>query len=428
MEEYRVFITTSGIGSRLGKLTDFTNKSLVRVGSKPAITRIIESYPKESSFVITLGYYGNHVKEYLEIAHPSTKFTFVEVDKFSGEGSSQLYSMNCARQELQCPFIFHACDTIIDGKITPEITNWVAGTSVENADQYRTLSVNPSFKFDGFNEKGELSFDYAYPGICGIKDYELFWKLLQEILTEGKKELSDCDVINRMIPILNSRGEDFQIVEMDNWHDIGNVSELEKTRSNFKESFDVLDKPRENIYFLEDSVVKFFHDKSLTQKRTKRAEILTGLVPDLTGATDHFFKYDFVDGSLFADTANPIKMKSFLEWVSTNMWNKKVDIDISKECYDFYFTKTKNRISQLLGSDEDDETTINGEKIPPINDLISKIDEQWLCSGMASLVHGDLILDNVIETNSGFVLIDWRQDFANMLDVGDVYYLSLIHI
>ena len=40
-----VLITTSGTGNRLGNLTKFTNKSLVRVGEKPSISYIIESYP-----------------------------------------------------------------------------------------------------------------------------------------------------------------------------------------------------------------------------------------------------------------------------------------------------------------------------------------------------------------------------------------------
>ena len=34
MVEYKVLLTTSGLGSRLGNLTKFTNKSLVRVGDK----------------------------------------------------------------------------------------------------------------------------------------------------------------------------------------------------------------------------------------------------------------------------------------------------------------------------------------------------------------------------------------------------------
>ena len=52
MADHKVLITTSGIGSRLGKLTDFTNKSLVRIGDKPAISHIIEHYPKDTSYFV----------------------------------------------------------------------------------------------------------------------------------------------------------------------------------------------------------------------------------------------------------------------------------------------------------------------------------------------------------------------------------------
>ena len=65
MVEYKVLITTSGVGSRLGKLTNYTNKCLVRVGDIPAISHIIESYPIETKFVITLGHYGDYVRQFL---------------------------------------------------------------------------------------------------------------------------------------------------------------------------------------------------------------------------------------------------------------------------------------------------------------------------------------------------------------------------
>jgi NDP-sugar pyrophosphorylase family protein len=42
MGEYKVLITTSGLGSRLGSLTNYTNKSLIRVADKPAISYIID--------------------------------------------------------------------------------------------------------------------------------------------------------------------------------------------------------------------------------------------------------------------------------------------------------------------------------------------------------------------------------------------------
>ena len=87
MEGYRVLITTSGLGSRLGALTDYTNKSLIRVGDKPAISYIVESYPSDTKFIISLGHFGSHIKQFLKLAYPTYDFTFVEIDKYKGEGS-----------------------------------------------------------------------------------------------------------------------------------------------------------------------------------------------------------------------------------------------------------------------------------------------------------------------------------------------------
>ena len=53
MADYKVLLTTSGLGSRLGNLTKFTNKSLVRIGDKPVLSHIIESYPNDVEFIIT---------------------------------------------------------------------------------------------------------------------------------------------------------------------------------------------------------------------------------------------------------------------------------------------------------------------------------------------------------------------------------------
>ena len=176
MEEHKVLITTSGIGSRLGNLTDFTNKTLVRVGDKPAISHIIESYPENTRYVITLGHFGNHVRDYLELSYPDRFFTFVQVDNYKGSGSSLLHSMKKAKSDLLCPFIFHACDAIILDEIPSPEENWIAGANVSPADQYRTLNVSNSKTLSKINEKGELTYDYAYPGLVGIKDYKVFWE------------------------------------------------------------------------------------------------------------------------------------------------------------------------------------------------------------------------------------------------------------
>ena len=45
-----------------------------------------------------------------------------------------------------------------------------------------------------------------------------------------------------------------------------------------------------------------------------------------------------------------------------------------------------------------------------------------MCDSIFTQIHGDFILDNIIQTNNGFTLIDWRQDFSGILDGGDIYY------
>lgn len=125
--EYRVLLTTSGLGSRLGDFTKYTNKSLIRIKEKPIISYIIERYPQNIEFVVTLGYFGDHVKQFLEMAYPKRKFIFVNVDKYKGEGSSLLYSMLQAEKYLQMPFIFHASDTLVFEDIPAPSRNWSGG-------------------------------------------------------------------------------------------------------------------------------------------------------------------------------------------------------------------------------------------------------------------------------------------------------------
>ena len=64
---YRVFIPTAGIGSRLGKITRYINKSLVTVANRPVLSHLIDKFPKNCEFVIALGFKGEIVKEFLEL-------------------------------------------------------------------------------------------------------------------------------------------------------------------------------------------------------------------------------------------------------------------------------------------------------------------------------------------------------------------------
>jgi hypothetical protein len=419
MAEYKVLLTTSGLGSRLGNLTKFTNKSLVRVGNRPVISYIIDTYPEDVEFVVTLGHYGSHVKQYLTLAHPERKIEFVEVDTYMGEGSSLLYSISLCEEYLQSPFIFHACDTILPKNYIQDVdfsTNWSIGGVGDNSQSYRTINcVNG--KIASINEKGEQNFDFVYVGVSGIQQYEVFWNTCRSILQTVKtSDLSDCHVIRKMA--------DFSVVDINEWYDIGNIDSLKITREKHPASIHVLDKEDENIFVFDKFVIKFFANKKICYDRVLRVNSLGNLVPKLLGSTENFYKYEYVDGGLLSETINLGKFASLLNWSKENLWIQKEDSSYEHNALTFYKDKTLMRVEKFLEKYKlkDEEDYINGIMVPKMESLLSQINFSSIIGSVPTGFHGDFILDNILETLNGFTLIDWRQEFNGSIDAGDMHY------
>jgi NDP-sugar pyrophosphorylase family protein len=419
MAEYKVLLTTSGLGSRLGNLTKFTNKSLVRIGDKPVISHIIETYPKDVEFVVTLGHHGSQVEQYLTLAHPERNIQFVEVDNYMGEGSSLLYSISLCEEYLQSPFIFHACDTILPKNYIQDVdfsTNWSIGGVGDNSQSYRTINcVNG--KIASINEKGEQNFDFVYVGVSGIQQYEVFWNTCRSILQTVKtSDLSDCHVIRKM--------NDFGVIKIDDWYDIGNIDALRRTRSKIKGTIHVLDKEDENIFLFDEFVIKFFYNKKVCYDRVSRTENLKGLVPNLLGSTENFYKYQYVKGDLLSDVVDLQKFGSLLFWSKENLWTEKEDPSYENNALSFYKDKTVLRIEKFLEKYNltDGYDLINGSLVPPIKELLEQVDFNSIMGKSPTGFHGDFILDNILLSEDTFKLIDWRQDFNGSIDAGDMNY------
>jgi glucose-1-phosphate thymidylyltransferase len=223
---FTVLLTTSGTGSRLGELTKNTNKCLIPIQSRPAIDYIFDTYPEDTDYVVTLGYLGQQVRDYLTQNYPERSFLFVTVDKYQGDGSSLGYSMLAAKDQLQKPFIFHACDTIIKGSLPEPTRNWAAGYHITDNAQYRTHNIKDG-KVILINDKGAPNFDYIHIGLIGVYDFVSFWDRLSELYQQNpsNQALNDTDAINAML----NHGHDFDFVPVDAWYDTGNPEALRAT-------------------------------------------------------------------------------------------------------------------------------------------------------------------------------------------------------
>ena len=105
---YRIVIPTAGIGSRLKALTKYVNKSLVSIAHRPTLCHLIEQFPEDCEFVIALGYKGDLVREFIEIAYPKRNFYFAEVEPYIGNGSGLGHSLLSCEHYLQEPLFSHS--------------------------------------------------------------------------------------------------------------------------------------------------------------------------------------------------------------------------------------------------------------------------------------------------------------------------------
>ena len=146
------------------------------------------------------------------------------------------------------------------------------------------------------------------------------------------------------------------------------------------------------------------------------------------------------DGDALSNVANTTNFSLLLEhlknfWQEIDLKGQHTDnkglIPFWDACGQFYEDKTKKRINQHFRIFEqiDQPEIINDIETPTVNEIMSQLDWNWLCTGIPSeRFHGDLHFENILlEERDGysffkFTFLDWRQDFGGLLEYGDIYY------
>ena len=114
--------------------------------------------------------------------------------------------------------------------------------------------------------------------------------------------------------------------------------------------------------------------------------------------------------------------------METTVWSRSKikDSEFKNLCKNFYQEKTISRISKFSKENTHYKfpNKINGIKVPNLQKLLKLIPWSELFDGIPSFIHGDLQFQNVLLNKklNKFLLIDWRQDFAGNIRVGDLYY------
>lgn len=434
----KVFITTSGTGSRLFDLTKYTNKSMIKIGKKPVISYIIDEYPEDTEFVISLGYFGDHIKQFLTLAYPDKKFTFVYVDKYEGPGSSQVYSQLQAEKYLQEPFIYHDCDTIIENlqsQIPMKFNyNFMVGYET-NAELYDAFDydvqnmniIKTHMKPDSLN--GML----AYVGIVGVYDYKEFWNKLH-LAYENETVPHDFLVYHKYDLFKNN----LKAIKINNWTDTGNVAGVKNARKNCKDKFNILDKNDQAIFVINNKVLKFFARNGMVDRLLNHYRRIEKFVMPIKSYSDNFICYDWKDAENAIDRMNPIRFKALLDDLhKRGLWKDQENLNdatlkLFEKCKEkFYLQKNIDRVEEyknLFNISEDKDIYVNDILIPKKYTIAYMLNEFSKLPEFNNIKisnwHGDFTLDNIIfdAKTKNYTLLDWRDSFGNIVEYGDKFY------
>lgn len=426
MTAYKVVIPTAGIGSRVGPYSKFMNKALVTIGSKPSLIRIIEQFDEDAEIVIILGYRGEQIRQVVKAFFPDRKIIFETVDKFEGEGSGLGYTLKSAKKHLMCPFIFISNDTIcgdVASDLNPALHgNWLAyykkkvGDQI-NLEQYRTINHSDGM-LTNILPKGIQNED-VYIGLCGVADYEEFWRLTED---DHAIEVGESLALKSLKQV--------KTVAFDEWNDIGNMVGIQKAKSQFKmDDINILEKEDEAIWFTESQVIKFHTSENFIADRVARQEFLgADVTPRIIHHDKNLYVYEKQPGVVLSKLITNAKTIELMNLAENEMWqvNAPEDLDVKRHLEDFYRVKTVARIKHFLDRFEfrDDAVEINGRTCPPALQQVELIDwEKVFETAQIGRFHGDFHSENILYGENGFKFLDWRQNFGGLgKEFGDVYY------
>ncbi|MBX4196761.1 NTP transferase domain-containing protein [Candidatus Pacearchaeota archaeon] len=429
MKNYKVCILAAGAGGRMGALTDHINKAGLPINFKAAISYIVEKFSKDTEIVIAVGHKKDTVIDYLTIAHPDRKFNFVEVDRFVGPGTGPGYSLLQCKSALQCPFIFFAADTIVLEEVPVPDKNWFGIAPVKETEPYCTVKIKNNLIYQ-LDDKVKTDNKFAFIGLAGVYDYESFFTALEKDKESIKGEIQVSNGFKSLI--------EKQLVPVGfTWFDTGSLKNYVETSKSFaggEKKFD-FSKGDEFLYFVNDRVIKYFADPEIVKKRCERAELLKGLCPKIEVQRGNFYAYKKVDGNILYSLLNTQVAHDFFQWLKRELW-KPVDLSDSEKkefenaCKVFYKDKTLKRLEKFYSETniQDIHNIINGIAVPPLQELLEKVNWDSIFQGIPVRFHGDLQFDNVLVSRDPmsnlqkFILLDWRHDFGGFMKAGDLYY------
>lgn len=380
------------------------------------LSHIFDKFPHHE-FVIAAHHLKSQVMDYIALAHPEHKVTYVDVGSLETPCAGPGLSLMMCLEEARDSSLVVTCDTYFNLPVaTPFSNNWLGVATVNPAEaiSYCNLEVRDGNVIKVFDKSIDPNMTHTWTGLMFIHDWHIALQNLQSRLP-FEQEIQCSDAWAHLS--LSVVGHE--------WIDVGTkaryISALEA------EGYDY-SKPHECTYVLDSRVIKFFTDAKRKPIRSSRQqnELINVTPKEIPCSSNNFAAYEKARGSTFYKNGSPSLFKSFLNWMRAEVWSEVESNDSFKlECIKFYKDKTQERIGAFLDKHPNcDFDKVNGYPLAyDWDSILAMIDWDKLVEDSHHVgFHGDLNFDNIIVNDGEFTLIDWRDSFGNVDLGGDIYY------
>ena len=408
-----VIIPTAGTGSRMGNYTKNLNKALLPYKDKPVLAHIIDSFPKDSKFIIPVGYLKEQIIDFCSVAYSDRNIEFLHIDDWTSAKSGTGYTLLQCKNSIHSPFWYVPCDTYFDESILNKVNKldcyFVKDVSEKDSLLYTMFKTDIQWRITDIKFKQSCDESWrAFTGLMYIKDWELFFR-----------DLSNTDS-NEFIGIIKHGSE---VASLDSWLDFGSPM-IYQTELSKSQKFDFTKKD-EVTYICNNRVVKWWLDSTVAKKKYDKVLANPHVFPANCTHSGNYMAYDFFPGKTLYEFNNPVAFNELLNWLETNVW-RDIDADIHDASIEFYKTKSLLRINKFLEKypNLNPVTNIDGVEVRDYSYYLNKIDWEYFAQiTRPGFLHGDLQFDNIIVSDIGeFKIIDWRHEFAGLVEYGDIYY------
>ena len=408
-----VIIPTAGTGSRMGNFTKHLNKALLPYKDKPVLSHIIDQFPKDTRFIIPIGYLGEQIVDFCSVAYVDRNIEFVKIDDWISESSGTAYTLRQCKVLINEPFWYIPCDTYFNQSVINEVVNdncyFVKSVPYQDTHLYTMFESDSKFRITNVAFKQHRPPTWAaFTGLMYIYHWDNFFNELMDLNS------------NEFIYLIK-KGSDTAL--LNTWLDFGNPSIYQSELSK-SQKFDFTKKD-ELTYICNNRVVKWWLDGAVAKKKYDKTLVNPGVFPPNCTYSNNYMAYDYFPGKTLYEFNNPAVFNVLLQWLDTEVW-KLVDANIDSTSLEFYKTKSLLRINAFLEKYPTLEPVnyIDGVAVRDYRYYLNNIDWQYLSkNNLVGFLHGDLQFDNIVIDDTGqFKCIDWRHEFAGLVEYGDVYY------